>query len=139
MHKQVFQDSFLILFVVYFSKRNCSETDSEGPPSSERSVSTDVPGSGPRARRSESFNPQRGDQEAKETSWCSEFGKRIRGPIKRAIDFATPSNEGDNQEEKHVEENNNPGFEEEEPDYSEEQYPLADDKYKQLEDRLNAI
>ena len=56
------------------------------------------------------------------------LGRRIRGPVKRAIDFATPSDEGDNQEEKPVEENNNLGSEEDEPDYSEEQYPPADDK-----------
>ena len=67
------------------------------------------------------------------------LGRSIRGPVKRAIDFATPSNEGDNQEEKPMEENNNPGYEEEEPDYSEEQYPPANDKYKQLEDCLNAM
>ena len=67
------------------------------------------------------------------------LGRRIRGPVKRAIDFTTPSNEGDNHEEKPVEENNNPGSEEDEPDYSEERYPLADDKYTQLEDRLNAM
>ena len=45
----------------------------------------------------------------------------------------TPSNEGDNQEEdnkKVKEEDNSPGFDEEEVDYSEEQYPSADDKYK---------
>ena len=48
------------------------------------------------------------------------LGRRIRGPVKQPIDFATPSNEGDNQEEKPMEENNNPGSEEDEPDYSEE-------------------
>ena len=46
------------------------------------------------------------------------LGRRIRGPAKRALDFATPSNEGDNQEEKPTEENNNPGTDEEKDDYS---------------------
>ena len=53
-----------------------------------------------------------------------------RGPAKWALDFETPSNEGDNQEEKPTEENNNPVTDKEEADYSEEQYPPADDKYK---------
>ena len=70
------------------------------------------------------------------------MGRRFRGATKRALEFATPSNEGDNQEEddkKTKEEDNNPGTDEEEVDYAEEQYPPADDKYKQLEDRLNAM
>ena len=62
------------------------------------------------------------------------MGRRLRGPVKRAIDLSTPSNEGDNHEE-----DNNPGTDEDEADYSEEQYPSTDDKYKQLEDRLNAM
>ena len=48
------------------------------------------------------------------------MGRRFRGPVKRALDFTTPSNEGDNQEEKPKEEDNNPGTDEEEADYSEE-------------------
>ena len=48
------------------------------------------------------------------------MGRRFRGPAKQALDFATPSNEGDNQEEKTKEEDNNPGTDEEEADYSEE-------------------
>ena len=59
--------------------------------------------------------------------------------IKIALEFATPSNEGDNQEEKTKEEYHNLGSDEEDVDYAEEQYPPADDKYKQLEDRLNAM
>ena len=58
------------------------------------------------------------------------LGRRFRGPAKRALDFATPSNEGDNQEEKPTEENHNHGTNEEEADYSEEQYPPIDNKYK---------
>ena len=64
-----------------------------------------------------------------------------RRPANRALDFTTPSKEGDNQEEgeeKYEEGDNNPAFEEDEADYTEEQYPPADDKFKQLEDRLNA-
>ena len=41
--------------------------------------------------------------------------RRFRGPAKRALEFETPSNEEDNQEE-----DNNPGSDEEEADYSEE-------------------
>ena len=62
------------------------------------------------------------------------MGRRLRGPVKRALDLTTPSNEGDNHED-----DNNPGTDEDEADYSKEQYPPADDKYKQLEDRLNAM
>ena len=78
-------------------------------------------------------------KKARKPTGALNLGRRIRGPFKRAIDSATPSNEGDNQEEKPTKENNNPGSEEDEADYSEEQYPPADDKYKQLEDRLNAM
>ena len=53
------------------------------------------------------------------------MGRRLRGPIKRALDLTTPSNEGDNHEEV-----NNPEADEEEVVYSKEQYPPADDKYK---------
>ena len=70
------------------------------------------------------------------------MGRRLKGPAKWALEFATPSNEGDNQEEdnkKMKEEYNTPRSDEEEADYSEEQYPPADDKYKQLEDRLNTM
>ena len=70
------------------------------------------------------------------------LGRRVRGPAKQALDFATPSNEGDTQDEinkKTDEEDNSLGSEEDEADYSEEQYPHTDDKYKQLEDRLNAM
>ena len=49
------------------------------------------------------------------------FGRRFREPAKRALDFATTSDERDNQGEKPTEENNNPWFEEDEPDYSDEQ------------------
>ena len=62
------------------------------------------------------------------------MGRIFRGPAKRALEFATPSNEEDNQEE-----DNKSVKEEEEADYSEEQYPPANDKYKQLEDCLNAM
>ena len=58
------------------------------------------------------------------------LGRRFRGPAKRALEFATPSNEGDNQEEKTQEEDHSPGSVEEEADYDEEQYPPVDDKYK---------
>ena len=67
------------------------------------------------------------------------MGRRLRGPAKRALEFATPSNEGDNQEEKTQEEDHSPGSVEEEADYAEEQYPPVDDKYKQLEDHLNTM
>ena len=67
------------------------------------------------------------------------MGRRFRGLAKRAIDFTTLSNEGDNQEEKPKEEDNNPRTDEEEADYSKEHYPPTDDKYKKLEDRLNAM
>ena len=70
------------------------------------------------------------------------MGRRFRGPAKRALEYATPSNEGDNQKEdnkKTKEEDNNPGTDEEEADYVEEQYPPTDDKYKQLEDHLNSM
>ena len=67
------------------------------------------------------------------------LGRRFRGPAKQALDFTTPPNERDNQEENLMEENNNPWSEEDEADYSEEQYPPAIDKYKQLEGRLNAM
>ena len=67
------------------------------------------------------------------------MGRRLRGPAKRALEFATPSTEGGNQEEKTKEGDHSLGSDEEEADYAEEQYPLADDKYKQLEDRLNAM
>ena len=75
-------------------------------------------------------------KKAKKPVGVLNMGRRFIGPAKRALDFATPSNEGDNQEEKPTKENNNLGTDEEEVDYSEEQYPPADDKYKQLEDRL---
>ena len=65
--------------------------------------------------------------------------RRFRGPAKQALDFATTSDEGDNQGEHPMEEKNNPRSEEDEHDYFEEQYPPADDKYKQLEDQLNAM
>ena len=51
------------------------------------------------------------------------MGRRFRGPAKGAIEFATPSNEGDNQEEgdkKIKEEYNSPGTNKEEADYAEE-------------------
>ena len=67
------------------------------------------------------------------------MGRKFRVPAKRALDFATPPNEGDNQEEKPKEKDNIPRTYKEEVDYSQEQYPPADDKYKQLEDRLNAM
>ena len=65
-----------------------------------------------------------------------------RRPANRALDFATPSKRGDNQDEDDEESqegDNNPASEEDEPDYIEEQYPPAGDKYKWLEDRLNAM
>ena len=67
------------------------------------------------------------------------LGRRFRGPAKRALDFITTSDEGDNQEEKPKEGDNNLGSEEDEPDYFEEQYPPTDDKYEQLENQLNAM
>ena len=67
-------------------------------------------------------------KKAKKPVGVLNLGIRFRGLAKRSLDFATPSNEGDNQEEKPTEENNNPGFEEDEADYYEEQYPLVDDK-----------
>ena len=48
------------------------------------------------------------------------MGRRLRGPVKRALEFATPSNEGDNPEEKTKEEDHSPGSDEEEADYAEE-------------------
>ena len=71
---------------------------------------------------------------AKKQDGVLNMGRRLRGPVKRALDLTTPSNKGDNHEE-----DKNPGTDEEEADYSEEQYPPADDKYKQLEDLLNAM
>ena len=67
------------------------------------------------------------------------LGRRIRGPVKRSLDFATTSEDRDNQDGEPKEGENNHGYEEDEADYSEEQYPPVDDKYKQLEDRLNAM
>ena len=67
------------------------------------------------------------------------MGRRFREPAKRALEFATPSNKEEKQEEKPKEEDHNPESDEEEADYAEEKYPPADDKYKQLEDRLNAM
>ena len=69
-------------------------------------------------------------KKAKKLAGVLNLGRRFRGPTKWALDFTTPSNEGDNQEDKPTEENNNPETDEEEADYSEEQYPPADDKYK---------
>ena len=67
------------------------------------------------------------------------MGRKIKEPAKRALEFSTPSNEGDNQEEKAKEGEHSLGSDEEEVDYAEEKYPPADDKYKQLEDRDNAM
>ena len=77
-------------------------------------------------------------KKAKKPVGVSNLGRRFRGPAKRTLDFATSSDEGDNQEGKNKEGNDNPESEEEEVDYSKEQYPPADDEYKQLKDRLNA-
>ena len=55
------------------------------------------------------------------------LGRRLRGPVKRALDLSTPSTEGDNQTK---EGDNSPVTDEDEDDFSEEQYPLANDKYK---------
>ena len=70
------------------------------------------------------------------------MGRRFRGPAKQALEFATPSNEGDDQDEdnkKMKEEDNSLGSNEEEEEYSEEHHPPTDDRYKQLEDHLNAM
>ena len=68
------------------------------------------------------------------------MGRRLKGPIKRALEF---EEENDNQEEDDksmkAEKNNNHGSDEEEVDYLDEKYPPADDKYKQLEYHLNAM
>ena len=80
-------------------------------------------------------------KKAKKPAGILNMGRRFR-PTKRALEFTTPSNKGDNQEEdnkKTKEEDNSPGSDEEEADYFEEQYPPADDRYKQLEDHLNAM
>ena len=62
------------------------------------------------------------------------MGRRLRWPVKWALDFEVLSNEDDNQEEDDksvkAEENNNQGSDEEEADYSDKQYPPTDDKYK---------
>ena len=58
------------------------------------------------------------------------MGRRFREPAKRALKFATPSNEGDNQEEKTKEEDHSLGYDKKEVDYAEEQYSPVDDKYK---------
>ena len=48
------------------------------------------------------------------------MGRRLKGPAKRALEFATPSNEWDSQEENIKEEDHGPGSDEEEADYVEE-------------------
>ena len=62
---------------------------------------------------------------------------RRKIPTNWALDFATPSKGGDNQEEEDEESDEgdkNPTSEEDESDHSREQYPPVDDKYKRLED-----
>ena len=54
-------------------------------------------------------------KKAKKPAGILNIGRRLRGPVKRALDLATPSNEGDNNED-----DNNPGTNEDEVDYSEE-------------------
>ena len=56
-----------------------------------------------------------------------------RRPANRALDFATPSIGGGDQEEEDEESDEgekNPTSEEDEPDYAKETYPPADEKYK---------
>ena len=63
-------------------------------------------------------------KKAKKPAGVLNMGRRFRGPAKRALEFTTPSNEGDNQEEenkKTKEEDNIPMTDEEEADYAEEQ------------------
>ena len=72
-------------------------------------------------------------KKAKKSGGVLNIGRRFRGPSKWALEFVTPSNEGDNQEKedkKTKEEENNPETDKEEADYAEEQYPSAGDKYK---------
>ena len=67
------------------------------------------------------------------------LGRRIRGPMRRALELVTSSKEGDNQEGETREEDFSLKESDDEFDYNEEQYPPADEKYKQLEDRLNLM
>ena len=53
------------------------------------------------------------------------LGRRLKGPVKGALDLPTPSNIGDSHEE-----DNSLEINKDEANYSEEQYPPADDKYK---------
>ena len=53
------------------------------------------------------------------------LGRRLKGPLKGALDLPTPSNMGDSNEE-----DNTLEIDEIEADYYKEQYPPADDKYK---------
>ena len=60
-------------------------------------------------------------KKAKKLAGVLNLGRRFRGPAKQALDFATSSGEGNNQEGKNNEVNDHPESEEEEEvDYSEE-------------------
>ena len=61
-------------------------------------------------------------KKAKKPTDILNMGTRFRGPAKRALEFPTPSNEGDNKEEDDKntkEEDNIPGTNDKEADYAE--------------------
>ena len=62
-------------------------------------------------------------KKSKKSVGVRNLGRRLRGPVKRALDISTSSNKGNSHEE-----DNSMGIDEVEAEYSEDQYPPADDK-----------